>query len=123
MELSSDEQTLLVAGIGWLIAVSIWAFSLHARATTMFRQLGETIDPDVWQAIGAPDSLKAALRDPDRRWRRFVRSGEYLRKCDDGSIELIDDYRRRTKVMLFVCAGSGILLLIRFWPLLKPGLL
>jgi hypothetical protein len=123
MELGNDEQTLLFAGVGWLIAVSIWAVSLHSRAKTMLRLLSDMIDPEVWQAIGAPDTLKAALRDPERRWHRFVRSGEYLKRCDDASIALIDDYRRRTKVMLVVCAGSGLLLLIRFWPLLKPDFL
>jgi hypothetical protein len=123
MELSTDEQILLVAAIGYIFAVSIWAVSLHARARTMLRLLSDIIDPDVWQAIGAPETLKAAMQDPERRWHRFVRSGEYLRRCDNAAIALIDDYRRRTKVMLIVCAGSGLLLLIRFWPLLKPDFL
>lgn len=123
MDLGADEQTLLVAGIGWLIAVSIWAVSLHSRARAMLRHLSDRIDPAVWQAIGAPDTLKAAIGDPQRRWHRFVKSGEYRRQCDDVAIELIDDYRQRTKVMLFVCAGSGALLLIRFWSLLKPDFL
>lgn len=123
MELSNDEQVLLVTAIGYIVAVSIWAFSLHARAGTMLRLLGEMIEPEVWQAIGAPGSLKEAMQDPARRWHRFIRSGEYLRQCDDTAIALIDDYRRRTRIMLFICAGSGLLLLIRFWPLLKPDFL
>jgi len=123
MELTADEQTLLVAGIAYLIAVAVWAISLHSRARTMLRLLSEMIDPTLWQAIGAPDSLKAAMKDPERRWHRFIRSGEYLRQCDDVAIALIDDYRRQVRLMLLVCAGSGLLLLIRFWPLLKPDFL
>lgn len=123
MELGTDEQVLLVAAIGYVAAVAIWAVSLHARAKTTLRLLNDLVDPAVWQAVGAPDTLKAAMQDPERRWYRFVRSGEYLRQCDDDAIALIDDYRRRTKTMLFVCAGGGLLLLIRFWPLLKPDFL
>jgi hypothetical protein len=123
MELSNDEQVLLVAAIGYIVAVSVWALSMHARAKTMLRQLSDLVDPTVWDAIGAPETLKAAMKDPEKRWYRFVRSGEYLQQCGDDAIELIDDFRRRSKVMLFVCAGGGLLLLIRFWPLLKPDFL
>jgi len=123
MDLTSDEQTLLVAGVLYLIAVSIWALSLHARARTMLRLLSEMVEPSLWQAIGAPVTVKAAMQDPEKRWARFIRSGEYRRQCDDVAIALIDDYRRRTKIMLIVCAGSGVLLLIRFWSLLKPDFL
>jgi hypothetical protein len=123
MELSNDEQVLLVAAIGYIAAVAIWALSMHARAKSMLRQLSGLVDPAVWNAIGAPDTLKAAMKDPERRWYRFVRSGEYLKQCDDAAVELIDDFRRRSKLMLIVCAGGGLLLLIRFWPLLKPDFL
>jgi hypothetical protein len=123
MELSTDEQVLLVAAIGYIAAVAIWAFSMHARAKSMLRQLSDLIDPTVWNAIGAPDTLKAAMKDPEKRWYRFVRSGEYLKQCDDAAVELIDDFRRRSKLMLIVCTGGGLLLLIRFWPLLKPDFL
>lgn len=123
MELSTDEQTLLVAGIGYIAAVAIWAISLNSRAKTMLRLLSDMVEPTLWQGVGAPDTLKAAIQDPEKRWHRFIRSGEYLRQCDDIAIALIDDYRRRTKLMLIVCAGGGLLLLIRFWPLLKPDFL
>jgi hypothetical protein len=123
MELSADQQTLLIAGVGWLIAVSVWALSLHARANTLLRNVGERLDPDLWQSLGAPATVKAAMQDPAKRWFRFIRSGDYQQRCDAAVIEMIDDYRRRTKFMLIVSAGSGLLLLIRFWPLLKPEFL
>ena len=123
MELSADEQTLLIAGVGYLAALTIWALSLHARARTMLRRVGELVDPSLWQSLGAPDSLKAALKDPGKRWYRFVRSGEYRRQCNDEAIELIDDFRRRTNFMLFVLVAGALFLLIRFWPLLRPDFL
>lgn len=123
MDLSADEQTLLIVGIGYIVALVIWILSLVARARTLLRVLGETMDPDLWQAIGAPGSLKDAMRDPHKRWFRFLNTGEYLRQCDDVAIALIDDYRRRTRLMLAVFAISGLLLLVRFWPLLAPEFL
>lgn len=123
MTLSADEQTLLFVGVGYLVALSIWAITLHARGRSMLRQVGERIEPALWQSLGAPDSINAAMRDPKRRWYRFLRSGEYRRQCPDAVVELIDDYRRRVKIMLTVFSVGGLLLLIRFWPLLKPDFL
>jgi hypothetical protein len=85
--------------------------------------VSELIEPSLWESLGAPASIAAAMRDPGRRWLRFIRSGEYRRQCPDAAIELIDDYRRRTMIMLTVFAVGGLLLLIRFWPLLKPDFL
>lgn len=121
MNLGSEEQTLLIAGILYLIAVSIWALSLHSRAKVLLRTVGEQIDPELWQSLGAPETIKAAMRDPEKRWYKFVRTEEYLRQCDDETIALIDDYRRRTKFMLLVCAAGGVLLMIRFWTVVNPG--
>lgn len=123
MQLSVDEQTLLIAGLGYLIAVSLWALSLHVRARTMLRQLSEIIEPAVWESIGSPTTLGAAMRDPGKRWYRFVKSGEYRRQCNDDAVALIDDYRRRTRFMLLVAATAGVLLLLRFWPLIRPELI
>jgi len=123
MSLSADEQTLLIAGVGYLFALAVWALSLHARGRTLLHRVSELIEPSLWESLGAPESINAAMRDPERRWNRFIRSGEYRRKCPDAAIELIDDYRRRTMIMLTVFAVGGLLLLVRFWPLLKPDFL
>jgi hypothetical protein len=117
----TEQETLIVVGIGYLAALAIWALSLQARARTMLRVLSEIVDPEVWQALGAPESLKDAMKDPDRRWHKFLRSGEYRRQCDDVAVALIDDFRRRTYVMLAVCVIGGLLLIIRFWPLFVSG--
>ena len=122
MQLSADQQVLLFAGVGYLLALSIWVISLQARARTMLALLSELIEPSLWQALGEPRSIKAIMRDPEKRWIRFIRSGEYRRQCDEAAIALIDDYRQRTKVMLGVFAVSGVLLMFRFWPLVRPEL-
>jgi predicted nucleic acid-binding Zn ribbon protein len=121
MELTGDEKTLLIAGLGYLAVTTLWVLTIHARGKLMLRALGELIEPDLWQALGAPTSLQAAMKDPQRRWHRFVRNGEYRRVCSDEIIALIDDYRSRTKRMLLILGGAGLLLLVRFWPLLKPS--
>lgn len=123
MELSSDEQTLLIAGIAYLIAIAIWAMILQAQARTLLRRLSEIVEPSLWQSLGAPSRVKDVFQDPGKRWFRFLRSGEYRQRFSDTAIELIDDFRRRTKIMLSVATVAGLLLLIRFWPLLKPGFL
>jgi hypothetical protein len=113
----------LIVGVGYLVALTIWTLSLHARGKALLRQVGERIEPALWQSLGAPESINAAMRDPQRRWHRFLRSGEYRRQCSNAVIELIDDYRRRVKIMLAVFSVGGLLLLIRFWPLFKPDFL
>jgi hypothetical protein len=123
VDLSADEKTLLIAGVAYLIAIAIWAMSLQAQARTLFRRLGEIVEPSLWQSLGAPSIVKDVFRDPGKRWFRFIRSGEYRQRFSNDAIELIDDFRRRTKIMLAVATAGGLLLLIRFWPLLKPGFL
>jgi predicted nucleic acid-binding Zn ribbon protein len=123
VQLTTDEQVLLFAGVGYLIAATLWAMSLSARARAMLRELSQLIEPALWQALGEPVSIAKAMRDPEKRWFRFVNSGDYRRQCSDAAIEIIDDFRMRTKRMLIVLVAAGLLLLIRFWPLLKPEFL
>ena len=123
MELSGDEKILLIAGLGYLALALIWALTLNGRAKLMLRTIRELMEPELWEAIGSPDSLQAAMKDPHRRWHRFLKQGEYRRVCSDDVIALIDDFRQRTKRMLIVLTVAGLLLLFRFWPLLKPSFL
>ena len=122
MQLSADQQLLLFVGIGYMLAVALWVLSLQARARTMLESLSELIEPPLWQALGAPDSVRAIMRDPERRWVKFIRSGQYRRQCNDAAIALIDDYRQRTRLMLVVVAVGGVLLVVRFWPVIRPGI-
>ena len=85
--------------------------------------MGERVDSELWRELGAPQSLKAAMADSEKRWMKFIRSREYRNRCGTDVIALIEDYRRRTNRMLIVLGASAGLILYRFWPLLKPSFL
>jgi hypothetical protein len=118
VELTADERTLLIVGLGYLAAVGIWLWSLRMRADLMLGFVRDHVDAALWHELGAPESFKAAMADPERRWLRFVRSGEYRNRCGADVVDSIDDFRRRTHWMLVVLGGGAALILYRFWPLL-----
>ncbi len=101
----------------FLAAIVIFLLSIHIRGKILFRALAERVDPELWRSLGAPQSSFAAYRDPERRWRKFIRSGEY-RRLDQDHVDQIDDNRRRTKRMLVIFAIAIALLSFRFWSLL-----
>ena len=121
--MSADEQNLLIVAVLFIAAVGIFALSMHLRGRALLHNLREGIDADLWAALGAPESLLQALRDPEGRWRRFIRSGEYRCRLTPELAEQIDDYRHRGNRMLVIFGIAALLLLIRFWPLLKPAFL
>lgn len=123
MQLSADQQSLLIVAVLFIAAVAVFAFSTHLRGRTLLRNLRAGMDAESWAALGAPESLYQAMRDPEGRWRRFIRSGDYLRQLDPELAEQIDDYRRRSNRMLVIFGIAALLLLVRFWPLLKPDFL
>jgi hypothetical protein len=123
MTLTADQSALLISGVLWLAALTAWLFSVQARGKVMLRELRERADAGTWESIGAPVSLQGAMADPERRWLRFIRSGDYRRQLDPASVELIDRFRRRVRTMLLLFALSALALLIRFWPELQPDFL
>ena len=123
MELSSDEQSLLFAGGGYLLIAIVWVWSLAARSNILLRDIAERVDPSLWQELGAPSSMKQAMSDPERRWLKFVRSGEFRRRCSTEVIDLIDEYKRRSNRMLIILGIAGALLLYRYWGILGPQLM
>jgi hypothetical protein len=122
MQLTGDEQALLVVGIAFLIIVLVWLWASAVRANIMLRAVRERMDPALWQELGAPESFKAAMNDPKRRWMKFVRSGEYRKRCGSDVVELIDDFKGRTNRMLIILGVASALLLYRFWPILSDAL-
>lgn len=115
--MSSDTSTFVVAAPIFLAAIVIFLLSIHIRGKILFRALAERLDPELWRSLGAPQSSFAAYRDPERRWRKFIRSGEY-RRLDQDLVDQIDDNHRRTKRMLVIFAIAVALLSFRFWSLL-----
>jgi hypothetical protein len=119
---SADANTFMIVAPLLLAAIVIFVISVHVRGKVLFRTLGERVDPELWRSLGAPESILATLRDPERRWRGFVRSGEYRRRLDQDLVDRIDDNRRRTKRMLVIFAIAIVLLLYRFWPLVSASI-
>lgn len=120
--MSADANVFLVAAPLFLAAIVIFLLSVHIRGKILFRTLAERVDPELWRSLGAPQSTLAAYRDPERRWRNFIRSGEYRRRLDQDLVDRIDDDRRRTKRMSVIFAIAIALLLYRFWPLLSASI-
>jgi hypothetical protein len=123
MELSTDEQSLLLAGGGYLLIVIVWIWTLSVRSKVLLRDIAARIDPSLWQELGAPTSMKQAMKDPERRWMKFIRSGEFRRRCSTEVIDLIDDYRQRSNRMLIILGIGGALLLYRYRAILLPQLI
>lgn len=113
--MSSDANTFLVAAPLFLAAIVIFLLSVHVRGKILFRALAERADPELWRSLGEPQSTFAAFRDPEHRWREFIKSGEYRRRLDQDLIDQIDDNRRRTKRMLVIFAIATLLSSFRFW--------
>ena len=116
--MSADANAFIVVAPLFLAAIVIFLLSVHVRGKILFRALAEHADPELWRSLGAPQSMLAAYRDPERRWRKFIRSGEYRRRLDQSLVDQIDDNRRRTKRMLVIFAVAIVLVAYRFWPLL-----
>jgi len=123
MEITADERLLLFIAIGYLAAVGVWFWSMRVRGDRMLDSVREHIDPGLWQELGAPRSVMDVVKDRDRRWVRFVNSGDYRRRCSSRVVDIIDEFKRRANVMAVVLGTGAALILYRFWPLLKPSFL
>lgn len=121
--LTSEEQSLLFVAIAYLTAVAIWLGVLRTRANMLLGKLRDGVDGELWAELGAPETMRDTLKDPKRRWWRFVRSGEYRKRLSRDLIDEIDDYRRRANLMLIVLGAGGVLIFVRYWALLKPSFL
>jgi hypothetical protein len=118
--LSEDERSLLFVGVGYIAAVIVWALVLGARLEALLRAV-RARDSALWAELGSPETARDVLQDPERRWRRFIGSGQYRKRLRAEGVDEIDDFRRRARVMIAVLAGAGALVLYRYWELLKPG--
>ena len=119
--MSADQNVFIVVAPLFLAAIVIFLLSVHVRGRILFSAVAERIDPELWRTLGAPVSIIDVLRDPERRWRKFIQSGEYRRRLDQDLVDRIDDNRRRTKRMLVIFMIAVALLAYRFWPLLWPS--
>jgi hypothetical protein len=118
--LSPDERLLTIVGPAYVASVLVAAWYLSRRGAALLRNVRDNVDASLWQDLGAPASVRAAVNDPRRRWTRFVRSGDYRTRCPVDVVEAIDSYRRRVTTTMIALLVPGLLIAYRFWPLLKP---
>jgi len=121
--LSADEKFLLFIAIAYLIVASIVACGMMRRAERLLRTVRDSVSPDLWQDLGAPDSVRVALNDPKGRWVKFIRGGEFRMRFPPRAIDAVEAYRRSTNLRLIGLSVTGAMILYRFWPLLKPEFL
>lgn len=101
----------------WLLATAACTLWLSRRAEALLASVREHGPSGLWEELGAPASVQAAVTDPAGRWRRFVRSGAYRTRCDPVLAARIDDFARSTTraLLLMAASGVGVVLWIRPW--------
>lgn len=122
-EITQEELALAWVGGGYVAILALYLWLMNRSAEKLLRTIQQHEADEVWQAIGAPRSVKQAVQDPDRRWREFLRSRAYRHLCSPVTASQIDAFLLKTYTGLTGLAVTGVIILIRFWPLLKPALL
>lgn len=121
--LSQEELLLAWVGGGYVVITALYLWLMNRSAANLLRVIRQHEANEVWQSIGAPQTIKQAAQDPDKRWREFLRSRDYRRLCSPVTVSEIDAFLLKTYVGLTGLAVAGAIILVRFWPLLKPALL
>ena len=121
--ISQEELALAWVGGAYVVILAAYLWLMNRSAEKLLRVIQHHEAAEVWQAIGAPKTVKQAVQDPERRWREFLRSRAYRRLCSPVTSSQIDAFLLKTYVGLTGLAVAGAIILVRFWPLLKPALL
>jgi hypothetical protein len=121
--ISQEELALAWVGGAYVVITAAYLWLMNRSAEKLLQVIQQHEAREVWQAIGAPGTIKQAVQDPDRRWREFIRSRAYRRLCSPVTASQIDAFLLKTYVGLTGLAVAGAIILVRFWPLLKPALL
>ncbi|TFH25598.1 MAG: hypothetical protein E4H03_00260 [Myxococcales bacterium] len=110
----------IAAGLAYLAATVVCAKTQTGTADKILRDLSVHC-PDAWADVGAPLTVQAAVRDPDRRWERFVRERAYLSRCDTDLARRIDAFRRRSLLTFTSIAIVGAVVLYCLWQVELPS--
>lgn len=92
--------------MGFLRLVIRW------RVRRLFNEIREQA-PHVWERIGSPANLSAALKDPEDRWKLLVRKQKFLNAEDTWVAQRIIAVRRRI-ILASYLASIGALVSILF---------
>lgn len=112
--ISQTELALVVIGSVYLVLVAIYALWLNRSAEALLRSVKESEPAELWNELGAPDSIKKAVSDPQRRWYKFVRTKAYRSRCHPETVEKIDAFRSATYAGLGVSSVAGLVILYMF---------
>lgn len=123
LAMSQEELALAWVGGGYVVITALYIWLMNRSAGKLLHSIRHHEASEVWQALGAPTSIKQAVQDPAGRWREFLRSRTYRRLCSPVTASEIDAFLLRAHVGLIGLALAGVIILVRFWPLLKPALL
>ena len=121
--ISQEELALAWVGGAYVVILAAYLWLMNRSAEKLLRVIHQHEAAEVWQAIGAPKTVKQAVQDPERRWREFLRSRAYRRLCSPVTASQIDTFLLKTYVGLSGLTVAGAIILFRFWPLLGPALL
>ena len=121
--ISQDELTLAWVGGAYVVIAAVYLWRMNRSADGLLRAIQRHEAGEVWQTIGAPQSIKQAVQDPERRWHGFLRGRAYRRLCSPTTAGEIDAFLLKAHLGLIGLALTGAIILVRFWPILKPHLL
>ena len=101
-------------GLVYLAAVAAYAKRQAGIAERILQDLS-TRCPETWEEVGAPASVEASVKDPHRRWQRFIRERAYRSLGDSELVRRIDDFQRRNLVAMASLAVAGAAVLYCLW--------
>ena len=118
MDERSLAATFAFVGLLYLVIVAVVAVGLMRRASGLLLTEQRRAPAAVWTELAAPGSVTEALNDPDRRWTRFLRSGDHRTRLSTELVWEIDGFRRVVSWSLVLIAGAGVLVIAAFVPLI-----
>lgn len=115
-----SEGTLRAVAFWNTIFAVICAGGVLVLSQRLFNKMRSSAPEEIWQSLGAPKDLLTALRDPQRRWHRFMQTKAYLQACPRDLVTTIMRIRRAIGVIYAVLIASGGSIAIAWWLLNHP---
>jgi len=109
----------IALGLAYLAIAAVYVMMQKRTAQQILRDFSVRC-PEAWAEVGAPVTMEAAVRDPDRRWERFVHERVYRSRCDSDLAQRIDAFRQRNLVTLTSLAIAGAVVLYCLWQVELP---
>lgn len=115
-DIFAQTSRFIAAGTFYLVLCGLFAWSMSRRAERLLRRIGDDLDPDFWNAMGSPGSIKEAVSNPESGWMRFIRTKTYRARCSPEVSDAIERFRTRAGAGLVFLALLGMAILYYFGP-------